>query len=148
VPTAAGGATDIWARALAEAAREHLGQPLVVVNRKGAAGAIGISAGMLARPDGYTLTSVFANIIFIPHVQQVPEWFSYQYFEPICLYDKDPSTITVRADAPWNSVEEFIRTLRKSSVKIKAAVPPPGGAYYFAARCLEAKIGARFILVP
>lgn len=148
VPAAAGGGTDIWTRSLAEVVREYLGQPLVVVNKKGAAGAIGISAGMQASPDGYTLTAVFVNVLFIPHVQNVPEWFSYRNLEPICLYNKDPGTITVNAGAPWNSVEEFIEAARNGPQKIKAAVPPPGGAYYFIARSLEEAIGARFVLIP
>jgi putative tricarboxylic transport membrane protein len=148
VPAAAGGGTDTWTRALAAAAEDYLGRPIMVVNKKGAAGAIGISAGMKAEPDGYTLTSVFLNIIFIPYIQDVPAWFDYRNVEPVCLYNIDPGTVSMRADAPWQTLDELIQAARAESGTIKAATAPPGGAYFFVARAFEEETGTRFRLIP
>src|SRR5258706_15017929 len=70
VPPGAGGGTDVLARAFAEAAKKHLPQPITVVNRPGASGMIGHGEMINARPDGYKLAVVFAEIVIVPHLGQ------------------------------------------------------------------------------
>ena len=62
VPFAAGGGTDAVARALAVAAEKHLGQPVVVMNRTGGSGAVGMTEGATTKADGYTVTMITREI--------------------------------------------------------------------------------------
>src|SRR5688572_12745403 len=73
VPTPPGGGTDITTRLLAEIAEPMLGQKIVVVNRGGAGGALGMNAVVQAKPDGYTLGGLWnAPLTMTPHSQAVP----------------------------------------------------------------------------
>jgi tripartite-type tricarboxylate transporter receptor subunit TctC len=71
-PWPAGGSTDVTMRALAEATARHLSQPIIVENRPGAGGTLGIVALTAARPDGHLLTQVPLGAFRIPHTQKVP----------------------------------------------------------------------------
>lgn len=72
-PFPAGGAVDIVARGLAEAVKKHLPRPVVVVNRPGAAGTIGISEVVQAKPDGYTIGLGAVGILTVqPHLTALP----------------------------------------------------------------------------
>ena len=68
VPSAAGGGTDTVARAFSEAMRKYLSQPLTVVNKPGASGAIGMTEVARARPDGYKLGNIIAEAVIVPHL--------------------------------------------------------------------------------
>ncbi len=110
VPYAAGGGTDITARALAKAAEKHLGQPIIVVNRTGGGGSVGLMEGAEAQADGYTVTYLVAELTTLPHLGLLP--LTYERFKPLVQTNMDPSAITVRADAPWTTVpKHFWRTL-------------------------------------
>ena len=71
-PYAAGGGTDLFARGLARSAEPMLGQPVIVSNITGGAGAVGHSAGILAPPDGYTVTAVTFELVSLPLQDLVP----------------------------------------------------------------------------
>jgi tripartite-type tricarboxylate transporter receptor subunit TctC len=115
VPFPAGGVTDLSARILAEAMEKLFKQPVVVVNKPGGAMTIGGNAVATAKPDGYTLGFLGASGI-------VPEVFTYFYsapyssndLRPICQVATFPLTITVKGDAPWNSLKELIDFARKN----------------------------------
>jgi tripartite-type tricarboxylate transporter receptor subunit TctC len=115
VPVPPGGSTDIGARLLAQFMEKQLRQPVVVVNRPGAAGTIGGYALSSAKPDGYTLG-------YFPSSTAVPEIFSYFYsapysssdLRPICRVHVPIITISVKVDAPWNSLKELVEFARKN----------------------------------
>jgi tripartite-type tricarboxylate transporter receptor subunit TctC len=71
VPFPAGGPTDITMRTLAEVTALHLGQSIVVENRPGAGGTLGVVALATARPDGHTLAQIPLSVFRIPHTQKV-----------------------------------------------------------------------------
>jgi len=148
VPWAAGGGTDTWTRMLAKVAEKELGQEIVVVNKIGAGGTVGLTAGMNAKPDGYTLTLASIPLSIIPHVQSVPKFFSYKSFEPILRFNLDPGTVTVRTDSPWKTLEEFLAAAKANPGSISIASAPPGGAYNFVVKQFEEITGTSFNIIP
>jgi tripartite-type tricarboxylate transporter receptor subunit TctC len=115
VPLAAGGQTDLNARALAEAMEKELKQPVVVVNKPGGTMTVGGYAVASAKPDGYTLG-------FFPPSASLPEVFSYFYsapyssedLRPVCRVATPVLVIAVKGDAPWSSLKELIEHARKN----------------------------------
>lgn len=146
VPAGAGGGTDVVARALAEVARKHLPQPVTVLNRPGASGMIGHGEMINAKPDGYKLAIVFAEIVIVPHLGLSK--LSYEDFAPIARLNADPAAITVRADAPWNTLEDFLAASRARPGEVKMGNSGNGSIWHLAHAALEDKVGVKFIAVP
>lgn len=110
VPWNPGGGTDTSSRALAAVLQEVLGQPIAVVNRTGGGGVIGHLALSQARPDGYTLGAVTVEITMM-HWSGLID-LTYEHFTPLALLMNNPAAITVRADAPWNTLDELLDDIR------------------------------------
>ena len=146
VPFQAGGGTDAMARSFAEAARKHMPQPIVVMNKAGASGAVGWQDVINAKPDGYRLAVVTVEMAILPHLGVAK--FNPDDLQPIARLNADPSAITVRADAPWNTVEEFLAAARKNPGKMGIGNAGPGSIWHLAAAALEEKTGTRFSHVP
>jgi tripartite-type tricarboxylate transporter receptor subunit TctC len=146
VPAGAGGGTDVLARAYAEAAKKHLSQPFTVVNRPGASGMIGHGEMINAKPDGYKLAMVFAEIVIVPHLGLTK--LSYEDFTPIARLNADPAAITVRADAPWNTIEEFVAASRAKPGEIKMGNSGNGSIWHLAHAALEDKVGVKYNPIP
>ena len=146
VPAGAGGGTDVLARAFAEAAKKHLPQPITVINKPGASGMIGHGDMIAARPDGYKLAMVFAEIVIVPHLGMTK--LSYEDFTPIARLNADPAAITVRADAPWNTIEEFLAASRAKPGELKMGNSGPGSIWHLAHAALEDKVGVKYNAIP
>ncbi|MFS8212908.1 tripartite tricarboxylate transporter substrate binding protein [Paenibacillus polymyxa] len=146
VPYAAGGGTDITARALAKAAEKHLGQPIIVVNRTGGGGSVGLMEGAEAQADGYTVTYLVAELTTLPHLGLLP--LTYERFKPLLQTNMDPSAITVRADAPWKTAEAFLEDAGAHPGKLKMGNAGTGSIWHLAAAMLEQKSGVRFTHIP
>jgi tripartite-type tricarboxylate transporter receptor subunit TctC len=146
VPYGAGGGTDVLARAYAEAARKHLSQTITVLNKPGASGAIGWQEVAGARPDGYKLAVITVELTTLPHLGIAK--FTYEDFVAIARLNADPAAITVRADAPWNSVEEFISASRKATGDLKMGNSGNGSIWHLAAAALEDKVNVKFNHIP
>ncbi len=114
-PMAPGGLTDVAARVLAEAMEKQLKQPVVVVNKPGGAMTTGGYAVASAKPDGYTLG-------FFMNSAALPEVYTYFYSAPYSSADLKPvcrthffnTAVTVKGDAPWNSMKDFVEYARKN----------------------------------
>jgi len=116
VPYPPGGQADLAARPLASAMMQILKQPMVVINRPGASGAVGNRAVANATPDGYTILVTLVSITTIPEVDKMfgrPPAYSMDQFAPLALLAADPSVLVVAADKPWKSVRELIDDARK-----------------------------------
>ena len=112
VPWNAGGGTDTGARALAPALRSVLGQPVTVVNRTGGGGVVGHMAIARANPDGYTLGAVTVEATMM-HWIGLTEVTPADY-EPLAVLMINPSAVTVRADAPWTTLDELLDDVREN----------------------------------
>lgn len=121
VPFAAGGGTDLVARAVADAAKSHFPKPVVIVNKTGAGGAVGMGEGANAKPDGYTVTMICVELATLPPQNLAP--FTSADFRPILQINAEPAAITVKADAPWNTVTEFLDYAKKTQEKLKWEIP-------------------------
>jgi tripartite-type tricarboxylate transporter receptor subunit TctC len=111
VPFPPGGQADLAARPLAAAMSPMLKQPVVVVNRPGASGAVGNRAAATAAPDGYTLLVTLVSISTIPEVERMfgrPQSYSMDQFAPLALLAADPPVLAVGADRPWKAVKELV----------------------------------------
>ena len=146
VPAGAGGGTDVLARAFAEAAKKHLSQPFTVNNRPGASGMIGHGEMINAKPDGYKLAVVFAEIVIVPHLGLTK--LSYEDFTPIAQLNADPAAITVRSDSPWKTLEEFLAASRAKPVELKMGNSGPGSIWHLAHAALEDKVGVKYNPIP
>ena len=146
VPWAAGGGTDSMARSFAEAAKKHMSQPMVVTNKPGATGSIGFSDVARATPDGYKVAVLTAEILIIPHmgIGKV----SQDDFIPIARFNALASAITVRADAPWNTIEEFLAQAKRSPGNVKVGNSGVGSIWHLAAAALGEKTGSQFNHIP
>lgn len=108
VPLPAGGATDIWARLVAEPMAQTLGQPVVIENRGGAGGLVGTEAVKNAAPDGYTILFHIASFVQTPVV--LKRW-PYQPLEDFAFIGKmgtTPLPFCVRGDLPPKTLAEFV----------------------------------------
>ena len=142
VPAGAGGGTDVLARVFADVARKHLPQPITVVNRPGASGMIGHGEMINAKPDGYKIAMVFAEIVIVPHLGLTK--LSYEDFVPIAQLNADPAAVTVRADAPWKTIEEFLAAAKDKNGTMSMGNSGPGSIWHLAAAAIEDKTGVKF----
>ena len=93
VPFQAGGGTDALARAFADAARKHFAQPLVVVNKPGASGAIGWNDVINSKAEGYKMAVMTVEITTLPHLGLAK--FTHEDFVPIARLNADPAAINL-----------------------------------------------------
>jgi len=121
VPFPPGGVADIVGRPMAEAMGRILGQSVIVENKAGAGGALGMAQVARARPDGYTVLMALVSISTIPVADEVlgrPPAFSLQQLAPIARITADPTVLAVRADAPYKTFAEFERYVKANQGKL------------------------------
>lgn len=126
-PWAAGGGTDRLSRFMADQLQNELGKPGVVVNRTGGSGAVGHSAGALAKPDGHTITMITFELSTM-HWMGISD-LTWENFEPILQMNADAAAIIVRADAPWKSIKEFMEAAKSHPGKLTMSGTSTGGAW-------------------
>jgi tripartite-type tricarboxylate transporter receptor subunit TctC len=146
VPFAAGGGSDVLARALAESARKHLAQNFVVVNKAGASGGVGWAELVSAKPDGYKLAIITVELTMIPHMGLVK--FTAADMVPIVRLNADPATIAVRSDSPYKTIEDLIAGARRSAGTVRVGNAGSGSLGHLAAAALEDRTAARLSHVP
>ena len=144
VPYPAGGGTDVLARAFAVASVKHLPQSVIVVNKPGASGAIGWADAINNKPDGYKVVVLATDLMTQPNMGLTK--ITYEDFIPIARLNYDPAAITVRADSPWNTVEEFLAAAKTSDLKIGNG--GNGSTWHLAAAAVEDKSGVKFNHIP
>ena len=146
VPSSAGGGTDIVARAFADVARKYFPQPVIVLNRPGASGAIGMGEVMNARPDGYKLGMLIVELQILQLIGQAR--FGTDDFRLIAKLNGDPAAVLVPANARWNTIEEFLADAKKNPGKISVGNSGVGSIWHLGAAALEEKAGVEFLHVP
>jgi tripartite-type tricarboxylate transporter receptor subunit TctC len=127
VPWNPGGGTDTVSRTLAVVMQEALGQSVNVVNRTGGGGVVGHLAIAQAQPDGYTLGAVTVEITMM-HWQGLTDLTPGNY-TPIALLMNNPAAITVKADAPWDRLEDLLQAIRATPGDLLASGTSKGGIW-------------------
>lgn len=121
VPFPPGGVADLTGRPTAFAMEKTLKQRVIIENKSGAGGAIGMAYVANAKPDGYTILMALSSISIIPEAEKLFERKSpYQMSQllPVALISADPTVLVVRADSPWKSVKDLVEDAKKRPGKI------------------------------
>jgi len=118
VPYNAGGSLDSTTRIITEFMKQELGEPIMIINRPGASGIIGVEAYLKTKADGYTVL-VFPTSSFITPVFQGRKAIDTDQFKPIGGFMKSERILFARPDAPYKTFEELISYARKNPGKLK-----------------------------
>lgn len=102
----AGSSADVVARGLADGMSRHLGQPVMVMNRPGAGGAIGYKYVQAQKPDGYSIVFNSNSITTAHYLGTVP--FDYRAFDPVARVTVESPVVAVKSDAPWKNLREMV----------------------------------------
>lgn len=145
VPYAAGGGTDLVCRALADAAKASFPKNITVENRTGGGGAVGMSYGANAKADGSVITMITVELVTLPHTGTGAGLY-YDQFKPIMMVNSAYSAITVKADAPWKTLNEFIEASKTKTMKIGNS--GVGAIWHLAAAGLAKTAGVTFNHIP
>lgn len=115
VPFPPGGVADTVGRPVAEAMGRALKQPVVVENKGGAGGGIGMAQVAKSRADGYSLLMALSSVVVLPEADKVlkrPPMFTLEQLKAVARFTADPTVLVVRADSPWKTYRDFITAVR------------------------------------
>lgn len=145
-PWSAGGGTDTIFRALARETEPFLGTGINVTNKTGGGGAVGHGAGINAKADGYTVTMITFEILSLPPQGLVP--FTYKDYDLLMRVNMDPAAITVSADAPYDTLEEFVAYAKAHPGEINIGHSGPGSVWQIAGGIVAEKMDFKAKFVP
>jgi len=151
VPFPPGGVADIVARPAAEAMSRVLKVPVVIENRAGAGGGIGMGHVAKAKPDGYTLLLALSSISIIPEADKVTErapMYQLNQFVPIARFTADPTVLAVRAESPWTTVQEFVSDAKKRPGAITFGSSGNYGTMHMPMEMFAGTAGIKLLHVP
>jgi tripartite-type tricarboxylate transporter receptor subunit TctC len=151
VPFPPGGLADTVARPVAEAMGRELGQAVVVENRAGAGGGIGMGQVAKAAPDGYTILMALSSLTVIPEADVLigrPQMFAPNSLRPIARFTADPTVLAVRADAPWKTAKDFVEDARRRPGAINYGSSGNYGTMHVPMEMLAQVAGVKLTHVP
>ncbi|WP_454674123.1 Bug family tripartite tricarboxylate transporter substrate binding protein [Achromobacter pestifer] len=149
VPFAPGGTSDIVARLLAARLPDELGQPVVVENRAGAGGNIGIVAVARAPSDGRTLLLASSSFVTNPALPEgVHAYDPIRQFAPVCLAATSPDVIVVKAQSPLQQFSDLLDAARRDPGAMAYSTPGTGNSVHLAAELLWQRAGIKMLHVP
>ncbi|MGC1174480.1 Bug family tripartite tricarboxylate transporter substrate binding protein [Polaromonas sp.] len=151
VPFPPGGLADLVARPVAEAMSRDLGQAVVIENKAGAGGGIGMGLAAKARPDGYTVLMALSSLTVIPEADTLlgrPPMFALGDLRPIARFTADPTVLAVRADAPWKTVQQFVEDAKKRPGAINYGSSGNYGTMHVPMEILSQNAGVKMTHVP
>jgi tripartite-type tricarboxylate transporter receptor subunit TctC len=150
-PFPPGGVADLTARPVAAAMEKVLKNPVVVVNKTGAAGAVGMSSVANSKPDGYTLLMALSSISIIPEADKLFDRkpaYTMDQLLPIALISADPTIFVVNASRPWKTVKEFVDEAKKRPGEISFSSSGVYGTLHMAMEMLSHAAGINLKHVP
>jgi tripartite-type tricarboxylate transporter receptor subunit TctC len=151
VPFPPGGVADTVARPVAEAMGRELKQPVVIENKPGAGGGIGMGLAAKAKPDGYTVLLSLASLTVLPEADKLfGRAPAYQVAElkPIARFTADPTVFAVRAEAPWKTLAEFIDDAKKNPGKYNYGSSGNYGTMHVPMEMFAGAAGLKLVHVP
>ena len=151
VPFPPGGVADITARPLAEAMGRILKQPVVVENRSGAGGGVGMQYVARAKPDGYTTLLALSSVSIIPEADKVlgrDPMFQLSQLVPIARFTADPTVLAVRADSPYKSVADLVNAAKQKPGAIPYGSSGNYGTMHVPMEMFDASAGIKMLHVP
>ncbi|HEX2649464.1 MAG TPA: tripartite tricarboxylate transporter substrate binding protein [Burkholderiales bacterium] len=150
-PFPPGGVADIVGRPLAAAMEKTLKQPVLVVNRPGAGGAVGMGAAAKAAPDGYTILIALSSISIFPVSDPLngrPSPYQLADFAPIALITADPTILVVSADGPYKTIQDFVASAKAYPGQINYSSSGVYGTLHVAMEMFANAAGIKLFHVP
>jgi tripartite-type tricarboxylate transporter receptor subunit TctC len=151
VPFPPGGLADIVARPVAEAMSRDLGQPVVIENKGGAGGGIGMGQVAKAPPDGYTIVMALSSYSVLPEADVIlgrAPMYTFNALRPIARFTADPTVLAVRAEAPWKTVKDFVEDAKKRPGAINYGSSGNYGTMHVPMEILAQNAGIKLTHVP
>jgi tripartite-type tricarboxylate transporter receptor subunit TctC len=148
VPFAPGGPTDIIARILSIAISHSLGQQVIVDNRGGAAGNIGMGQVARAAPDGYTLLLSSTAIAVNPALFKSLPYDPIKDFAPISELVNAPNVLVVRPDSGINTIADLVAQAKANPQKFNYSSPGAGTKSHLTGELLKLRAGIQMVHVP
>ena len=147
-PFPPGGSVDIMARLIGEPLGRQLGQNIVVENRSGASGNLGMEAAARAAPDGYTLVLNTIPLVTNQSLFKNLTWDPIKDYVHIGMVATAPHALVVPPKNPANSVKELIAAARASPGKLNYASAGIGTTFHFCAEMFKDSTGANIVHIP
>ena len=141
----AGGLSDIIARIIADKGRKYFAQPLIIVNRPGASGIVGMQELVSSKPDGYT-TAFSTNAECASNLHILHATYNIDSYTIICRIGGQSGCIATKG--PWNNLKEFVDYTRKNPDKIRAGVAGLATIMRLNAEQFATNAGIKFKVVP
>ena len=151
VPFPPGGVADTVARPVAEALGRELKTTVIVENRVGAGGALGMGVAARAVPDGYTLLMTLSSISILPEADRIlgrKPAYTLAQLRPIARFTADPTVLVVRADAPWKTLADFVTDAKNQPGKFNYGSSGNYGTMHVPMEMLKARAGFRMTHIP
>ena len=151
VPFPPGGVAEIVGRPLAAIMEKSLKQPIVLINRPGAGGAVGMASVAKGPADGYTVLMGLSSISIFPvsdriNGKQPP--YELKDFAPIALVTADPTVLVVRADGPYKTVKDFVDAAKANPGKINYSSSGVYGTLHVAMEIFANAAGIKLFHIP
>src|SRR5262245_9023801 len=144
----AGGMVDVVSRGLAEGLKKKYPKGVAVVTRPGAGGSLALSEVSQGKPDGYTvIMAPLSTLVIHPQLNDLP-YKTPDDYEAIINVVSFYSLLTVKGDAPWKTVQEFINAGQASPGKLRVGSPGEGTASHLSLEELKRRAGVNFTHVP
>jgi len=149
VPFAPGGASDLMPRIVGDKLTGMWGQPVVIENRPGAAGNLGMELGAKSPPDGYTLLSApNGNMVVNPHMYSKLAYDVFRDLAPITRIASVQNVLVVHPDVPARNMKELIALARAKPGELNFASPGNGSQAHVAVELLKLRLGLDLVHVP
>jgi tripartite-type tricarboxylate transporter receptor subunit TctC len=143
-----GSAGDNGMRSISPALGEALGQQLIIDNRPGAAGALGIAVAGAADPNGYTMLSVGSPMMIIPYANRNLKWDLFRDFVPVGRYSISHNVLVVPAKLPVSNVKELIEFVKSKRGDINMGTAGPGSASHLGGALFNVQAGVESVFIP
>jgi tripartite-type tricarboxylate transporter receptor subunit TctC len=143
---AAGGGTDVMARAFARFVNPYLDGKLYVENMTGAGGMIGLREGLKAEPDGYTLIMIATTNAVAPHV--VKDFPPLDLFDPLCIAALDPMILAISPESRFKTTADLISFAKANPGKLTGGTAGYGSPNHLVLAAFAYAIGTEFSYVP
>lgn len=146
VSYAPGGTADIVSRLAAAKASLALGQPIVVENRPGGSGSLGIDVVLKSPPDGYTFVCIADSGAFLPVVRPELKWDANRDLVPVSMLVTQPIVIAVHPSLEIDTFQDLIALARRT--ELQYAVSVVGSTHHLAAVLLAQRAGIKWQVIP
>jgi tripartite-type tricarboxylate transporter receptor subunit TctC len=148
VPQPAGGSNDAMGRAVGEQLSKQLGQPIVVDNRPGASGAVGMEVVASSPADGYTFVVASDTVALQPVLRKGLKWNVERDFVPVTMFGAQPIVVAVPAASPYKTMKEVIAAAKASAGKVGFATSGQGSLQHLAGELLAQMAGVDMLHIP